>query len=67
MRYLVRARIKPGGERSLLDAIERGTLGNGSIAEGEYLRNMQDARLCNGERVGNIEFSYRLCPDRRHL
>ena len=47
MRYLVRARVKPGREADLLDAIERGTLGRGSVAEGEYLRNMQEARLCN--------------------
>jgi len=46
MRYLVRARVKPNGERSLLQAIERGTLGKGSIAEGEYLRNMREARFC---------------------
>ena len=46
MRYLVRARIKPGGERPLLKAIESGILGRGSVAGGEYLRNMRDARLC---------------------
>jgi hypothetical protein len=46
MRYLVRARVKPGSERSLLKAIDNGSLGQGSVAEGEYLRNMQDARLC---------------------
>jgi hypothetical protein len=37
--------VKPGKERELLEAIERGTLGHGSVAEGEYLRNMQEARL----------------------
>ena len=47
MRYLVTARVKPGRERELLDAIERGTLGRGSVAGGEYLRNMRDARLCD--------------------
>jgi hypothetical protein len=45
MRYLVRGRVKPGKERALAQAIEGGTLGAGSVAEGEYLRNMQDARL----------------------
>src|SRR5689334_4432112 len=45
MRYLVRARLKPGKEADLLDAIERGTLGMGSVAGREYLRNMQSARL----------------------
>jgi hypothetical protein len=47
MRYLVRARVKPGREADLLEAIEQKTLGRGSVAEGEYLRNMQEARLCN--------------------
>ncbi len=45
MRYLVTARVKPGQEQALLDAIDQRTLGTGSVAEGEYLRNMGDARL----------------------
>ena len=45
MRYLVTARIKPGRERALLAAIENGTLGAGSVAGDEYLRNMRDARI----------------------
>ena len=45
MRYLVRGRLKPGKERALVEVIERGTLGAGSVAGDEYLRNMQDARL----------------------
>jgi hypothetical protein len=60
MRYLVRARVKPGGEPSLLKAIERGTLGRGSVAEGEYLRNMQEARLCNDGTARCVEVCY--CP-----
>jgi hypothetical protein len=47
MRYLVTARIRPGREAALLAAVERGTLGGGSVAKGEYLRNMIDARLCD--------------------
>src|ERR1700736_3219214 len=45
MRYLVTARVKAGREADLLKAIEDGTLGEGSVAGGEYLRNMTDARL----------------------
>jgi hypothetical protein len=45
MRYLVTARVKPGREADLLKAVEDGTLGAGSVAEGEYLRNMAAARL----------------------
>ena len=47
MRYLVRARVKPGREAALLAAVEAGTLGAGSVAGDEYLRNMAEARLCD--------------------
>jgi hypothetical protein len=45
MRYLVTARVKPGREADLLSAIEQGTLGAGSVAGDEYLRNMEQARI----------------------
>jgi hypothetical protein len=60
MRYLVRARVKPGREADLLHAIEQETLGRGSVAEGEYLRNMQDARLCGDGTARWVEICY--CP-----
>jgi len=60
MRYLVRARVKPGREAALVRAIENETLGQGSVAEGEYLRNMQEARLCDDETVRWVEVCY--CP-----
>ncbi len=60
MRYLVRARVKEGCRRGLLEAIERGTLGEGSVAEGEYLRNMNDARVFPDETVRWVEVCY--CP-----
>ena len=60
MRYLVRARVKPGREGDLLEAIERQTLGRGSVAEGEYLRNMQDARVCADQTARWVEVCY--CP-----
>ena len=60
MRYLVRARIKPGREGDLLEAIENETLGEGSVAEGEYLRNMNDARLCPDQTARWVEVCY--CP-----
>ena len=58
MRYLVRARIKPGKERALAEAIERGTLGAGSIAGDEYLRNMRDARLFSDGTTRWVEVCY---------
>jgi hypothetical protein len=60
MRYLVRALVKVGQERSLLQAIEQRTLGRGSVAGGEYLRNMQEARLCADGTARWVEVCY--CP-----
>jgi hypothetical protein len=62
MRYLVRARVKSGRESELLRAIQNETLGNGSVAEGEYLRNMKDARLCADETARWVEVCYCLTP-----
>ena len=45
MRYLVKAKVKPGQEKPLLAAIESGTLGQGSVASDEYLENMAKARI----------------------
>jgi len=55
MRYLVTARVKPGKEAELLRAIEEGSLGAGSVAGDEYLRNMQDSRLCDNGRIKWVE------------
>jgi len=60
MRYLVRARVKPGRENELLEAIDNETLGQGSVAEGEYLRNMKSARLCDDQTADWVEVCY--CP-----
>jgi hypothetical protein len=60
MRYLVRARLKPGRKGDLLKAIEDDTLGRGSVAEGEYQRNMNEARACVDETVRWVEVCY--CP-----
>ena len=60
MRYLVRGRVKPGCEAALLRAIEDGSLGRGSVAEGEYLRNMRDARLFGDKTARWVEVCY--CP-----
>jgi hypothetical protein len=60
MRYLVTARVKPGREAALLKAIEVGTLGEGSVAEGEYLRNMGEARLREDGTARWVEVCF--CP-----
>jgi hypothetical protein len=60
MRYLVRAKLKPGRERHLAEAIRDGTLGQGSVAEGEYLRNMHEARQFADGTARWVEVCY--CP-----
>jgi hypothetical protein len=45
VRYLVKARVKPGQARSLIQAVDNGTLGKGSIAGEEYIYNMSEARV----------------------
>jgi hypothetical protein len=60
MRYLVTARLKPGRKDALQDAISDGTLGQGSIAGDEYLRNMEAAREMEDGRVQWVETCF--CP-----
>jgi hypothetical protein len=45
MRYLVKACVKPGQEKLLLRAVDDKTLGQGSIAGGEYQHDMEQARV----------------------
>jgi hypothetical protein len=58
MRYLVTARVRLGREAALLAAIEQETLGRGSVAGDEYLRNMQDARLVDDGKAKWVEVCY---------
>jgi hypothetical protein len=54
--------MKAGCQPALLEAIERGTLGRGSVAEGEYLRNMKEARTFPDETVRWVEVCYCATP-----
>lgn len=45
MRYLVKARLKSDRSQALVDSVDRGSLGKGSIAGDEYIYNMNEARL----------------------
>ena len=60
MRYLVTARVKPGKAAALTGAIDEGTLGAGSVAGGEYARNMHAAREHDDGRVQWVETCF--CP-----
>jgi hypothetical protein len=62
MRYLVRAKVKPNRGRALLDVIERRVLGRGSVAEGEYLRNMATARIGADGTVKWVEVCFCATP-----
>mgnify|MGYP005803100831 CR=1 FL=1 len=62
MRYLVTARVKPGQRDALDRAIDDKSLGRGSIAGREYLRNMAVARQLPDGRVKWIETCYCATP-----
>ena len=58
MRYLVTARVRPGREAALLQAIESGALGAGSVAGDEYLHDMAQARRVEEGAVRWIEVCF---------
>jgi len=60
MRYLVTARVRPGCRGALKRAIAEGTLGEGSVAGGEYLHDMAHARELPDGRVKWVETCF--CP-----
>ena len=62
MRYLVTARLKPGQADALARAIDDGTLGEGSVAGGEYARNMAAARQLDDGRVQWVEVCFCATP-----
>jgi len=62
MRYLVTARVKDGKAAELAEAIEDGSLGQGSVAGEEYDRNMRDARVHADGRVQWVEVCYCYTP-----
>jgi len=62
MRYLVKARIKAGKEKPLLQAISDSTLGQGSIAGDEYLYNMENARVSDDGAAHWVEICFCATP-----
>ena len=62
MRYLVKARVRSGKETALARAIEDGSLGNGSVAGDEYLRDMTAARWLNDGTATWVEICFCATP-----
>ena len=62
MRYLVSARMRANREKALREAIQNGTLGEGSIAGNEYLRDMRQARLFDDGSIRWVEVCFCRTP-----
>ena len=62
MRYLVKAHLKSGRASALLEAIQDSTLGEGSVAGDEYLRDMQNARLMEDGTARWVEICFCATP-----
>jgi hypothetical protein len=62
MKYLVTARVKKGQRDALARAIEDGSLGDGSVAGDEYLRDMARARELPDGRVKWVETCFCATP-----
>src|SRR5918996_2775967 len=62
MRYLVTAKVKPGRRAPLRRAIHTRALGAGSVAGGEYLHDMANARELPDGRVKWVETCFCATP-----
>ncbi len=62
MRYLVKARLKRGKQKALLNAVKERSLGRGSIAGDEYLYDMEQARLLEDGTAEWVEVCYCATP-----
>lgn len=58
MRYLVKAKLKKKKEKALLEAIDKKTLGYGSIAYPSYTKCMKSARLLDNGQINWLEVCY---------
>ena len=54
--------MKPGRARALLESIQNATLGRGSVAGDEYLRDMQNARILEDGTARWVEICFCATP-----
>lgn len=62
MRYLIKARLRPEKRDALYEAVANETLGTGSVAFGEYVKNMRQARVLDDATVCWIEVCFCQSP-----
>lgn len=62
MRYLVKAKLKPGRDQALRKAIEEKTLGRGSIAGDEYIYDLEQARVARDGTAHWVETCFCATP-----
>jgi hypothetical protein len=62
MKYLIKARLKHRMQDELMAAIASGTLGTGSVAFGEYIKNMRQARVCDDGTICWVEVCFCKTP-----
>lgn len=62
MRYLVKAKLKEGKSGQLKQAVDDGSLGKDSIAGGEYIRDIKNARLLEDGTATWVEVCYCSTP-----
>ncbi len=62
MRYLIKAKIKDGKKDLLIKKIQDETLGQGSVAFGEYVKNMKEARVLDDGTICWIEVCFCATP-----
>lgn len=62
MRYLVKAKLKPGRDQALRKAIEEKTLGRGSIAGDEYIYDLEQTRVAEDGTAHWVETCFCATP-----
>ncbi len=62
MKYLIKARLIENKRNALRDAIADETLGQGSVAFGEYVKNMKQARVLEDGTLCWVEICFCATP-----